>query len=661
MNTNQGLLLKKLVLEGHRKNYTVPFYPGVNIIYGDADTGKSSILRIVYYLLGGKSIKLDHEISSSVKYAVLELEINGFSYCIIRDLYNSTKDIEVYSCKYESISKNFPDKFVSSVAKSTEEKKSISDFLIERLNFPIVQLKQSPTKDSSDTARLSFLDLFKYMYLDQDQVGSTHMLNIGNPVVEVKNREVLKYVFNVLDTNISDLEVDISLKTKEKSELESQFKVISKFLSEIDFYKTESIDEEISQIDELAEGLEEKLSEVNRQMVADNELYSGLKEALNTINLDIEELEARKSKSERNIERYSRLNNDYQNDIQKLKAATVAFNAIGKEESTTTNCPICDSLITLSDISDEFEISEENKLKQELNSIVRRSKDLIELIAENRKEIEELTSLLEELYKEKTKAKKYMDEELSNAVTPYLAERDILVKESARLSERREKFVSALRVRNRQNSISDEIGRIESSIIQLKQRLEELMENSPSMDDVLETLSSSLNDFLSSVKINNQFGVDVSDKSFLPIVRNIEYRNINSGGLRTIVSIGHLTSIMKAKLHMDTNLPSLLMIDTVGKFLGKTPEGVNLETDFDADEREGVSDPDKYRNLFETLLDTAEEFEKNNKLCQIILVDNDLPPDLAKKLKGFEIAHYRSNGMNNIPIGLIDDWQHKLE
>ena len=64
MNTNQGLLLKKLVLEGHRKNYTVPFYPGVNIIYGDADTGKSSILRIVYYLLGGKSIKLDHEISS---------------------------------------------------------------------------------------------------------------------------------------------------------------------------------------------------------------------------------------------------------------------------------------------------------------------------------------------------------------------------------------------------------------------------------------------------------------------------------------------------------------------------------------------------------------------------------------------------------------------
>ena len=125
----------------------------------------------------------------------------------------------------------------------------------------------------------------------------------------------------------------------------------------------------------------------------------------NTINLDIERLEAQKSKAERNIERFSRLNNDYQNDIQKLKAAATAHTAIGKEDNTTTNCPICDSLISLSDISDEFEISEENKLRQELNSINRRSKDLIELIADNRKEIENIEAPLEELYKEKAKAK----------------------------------------------------------------------------------------------------------------------------------------------------------------------------------------------------------------------------------------------------------------
>ncbi|MCF6441702.1 hypothetical protein L1077_19895 [Pseudoalteromonas luteoviolacea] len=657
MITQQGLLLKQLVLVGHRKDYTVTFNQGVNIIYGDADTGKSSILRVVYYLLGGKTSKLDHEITSSVKYAVLEIEINSAPYCIIRDLYNSSKDVDVYSCPYAKLEENFPEKYASSVTKSTNEKKSLSDFLLEELNFPIVKLKQAPTKDNSETARLSFLDLFKYMYLNQDDVGSTHMLNIGNPVVEVKNREVLKYIFNVLDTNISDLEVDISTRVKEKSDLESQYRVISKFLSEIEFDQTSAIDEEITLIDELKEDLERQLKDLNNKMVSNNKLYSGLKEALDTINLDIKRFESVKSNAERNIERFSRLSNDYLNDIQKLKAAAQAKVAIGKQKHTTSNCPICDNTIDLSDVSEEFDISQENKLKQELNSIVRRSKDLTVLIADNRKELEETNKTLSELYKEQFKAKEYIDEELASSVTPFLAERDVLVKENAKLGERREKYLNALKVRNRQRSIAEHIGRLESNITQLKGRLEEMLMNSPSMSSVLSGLATSLDLFLQNVKINNQFGVSVSEKSFLPIVRNIEYRNINSGGLRTITSIGYLASIMGAKLNTNTNLPSLMMIDTVGKFLGKTPEDGAVDTDLKADEREGVSDPDKYKNLFESLLDLAERFEENGKLCQIILVDNDLPPEVAKKHSGFEIAHYRSNGVNNLPIGLIDDWE----
>lgn len=70
----------------------------------------------------------------------------------------------------------------------------------------------------------------------------------------------------------------------------------------------------------------------------------------------------------------------------------------------------------------------------------------------------------------------------------------------------------------------------------------------------------------------------------------------------------------------------------------------------------GVADPEKYKNLFEALLNVAEEFEDNNQLCQIILVDNDMPQDVVYETQGFEIAHYRSNGMNGLPIGLIDDW-----
>ncbi|EDS7766808.1 AAA family ATPase, partial [Salmonella enterica subsp. enterica serovar Blockley] len=69
------LRIERLILVGSRKNYFVEFEDGLNIIHGDSDTGKSSILEFIDYLLGGSSIELADEIISSVDYAALEIII----------------------------------------------------------------------------------------------------------------------------------------------------------------------------------------------------------------------------------------------------------------------------------------------------------------------------------------------------------------------------------------------------------------------------------------------------------------------------------------------------------------------------------------------------------------------------------------------------------
>ncbi|MEI8571256.1 hypothetical protein U737_03125 [Methylomonas sp. LW13] len=656
MDLSQGLLLQNLILHGHRKDYRVTFHPGINVIYGDADTGKSSILRLVCYLLGGKQIKIDEEISSSVKYAILEITVNGTPYCISRDIFNPARDVDVYSCEYSEISNSFPEKYKSSVTKGDDQNKSLSEFLLDALELPAVRLKQAPTKDSSETARLSFLDLFKFIYLDQDDVGSTHMLNIGNHVLETKNREVFKYIFNVLDSGISEIEVDIASKTQEKTLLSNQYSAISHFLTQTEFKSSDDLDEEINKIDIIKVEVKSRFSDLNKRMTSDNELYEGLKDALNTINLNIEQQEEAKSKALRNIERFSRLFNDYQNDIDKIESSLSAKYFIGRDIQEKTSCPVCETIIEIGDISDKFDIPSDTRLKSELTSIKRRSKDLKQLISDNRSDLDSANSLLAELYLEKNKAREIMDEELSNSISPYLAERDAIVKELAQLDERREKAVHSLRVRNKQASFADQIGRLEGMIEKLKIKLNELKKDAPSLDNVLKDLGVDINKFIQQVKIKNHHGVGIDEKTFFPKVRNIEYRKINSGGLRTIASIGYLASILMQKLRTETNIPGLLMIDTVGKFLGKTPEDSDdnqIDSDNDVD---GVADPEKYRNLFNALVAVAEEFDDKGKLCQIILVDNDMPQDVAYENKGFEIAHYRSNGINGLPIGLIDDW-----
>lgn len=183
-----------------------------------------------------------------------------------------------------------------------------------------------------------------------------------------------------------------------------------------------------------------------------------------------------------------------------------------------------------------------------------------------------------------------------------------------------------------------------------------MKKDAPSTSSILSMLGRNLDSYLEKINIKNKFGVSISERSFFPVVRNIEYRDINSGGLRTIVSIGYLSVLLKALLVSDINHPGLLMIDTVGKFLGKNEDEYDGETSLDDDVKEGMSDPEKYKNIYEYLLDLAEEFEGKGKHCQIILVDNDIPPAIANLHKGFEIAYFSTNGLNDLPVGLIDDW-----
>lgn len=654
MEELQGLLVKQLVLCGYRKDYVVPFKEGVNIIHGDADTGKSSILRFIHYLLGGSSIKLDEEVTSSVKYAVLEVLINNNVYCISRDIYNPSRDVEVYSCAYSEIKNNYPEKYKSSVSKSDAINKSLSDFIIESLGYPAVRIRQSPTKDSSDTAKLSFLDLFKYMYLDQDDVGSTHMLNLGNYFLETKNREVFKYIFNVLDSNISELEVDISNKSKEKNDLNNKFLAVAEFFSQTEFKSLEDINDELDGIDDLSIEFENSLTTVNTKMISDNSFYNGIKGALDSINLKIEEYLDIKSKSILNIEKFTRLSNDYQNDLDCLNASLSAIQIIGVDEVSQGVCPICNTIIGVDNLKEKFEINNEDKINSEITSINRRLRDLKVILHENKDVLRASEETLIELYSEKNKAKELLDDEMQKSISPYLVERDIIVGELAQLKERKEKASSLLKIRNKHDETGERISRLNISIENLKIKLEKMKSNTPSVEKIVQDLSVDLDRFIKKIKIYNHHGIEVDYKTFMPKVRGIEYKNINSGGLRTIISIGYLASILEQKLYKDTNLPGLLMIDTVGKFLGKTSI-LSVLNESEEDIREGVADPEKYKNLFNTLVDLADKFNKSKVLCQMILVDNDIPPDIKLEHKDIGIISFSSSGMNGLPIGLIDD------
>ncbi|MDK6079539.1 AAA family ATPase [Massilia varians] len=654
MSTKPSILIIQLILVGHRKDYVTRFNPGVNIIYGDSTTGKSSILELINYAFGSKSFIYEREIETSVKYLALELSLNEVTYVIKRDIFTPQKDIEVYQSTYAEIDTVYPKLLAADFSSNAGADGYISDFLLDALNLPILKVKEAPSKADSPMVRLSFRDLFKYCYLKQDDVGSKGFLGNGNWPLSNKNKQTFKYIFNLLDSNITALEGELGRVTTQKNRLDTKYESISEFLRETRFESSVELLDSQDELTRQAAILQEKLEQINGSVTSDNQTYNYLKEKLAEVSAAIKLNNSQSEYSITAIERFSRLKNDYLIDVSKIKGIVEAKSLIGAVADNAFPCPICDNTVNLKDIKDEYQVDESKNASHEINSINRRIKDLDTLIQQEREKLFAFKVELNELRDDEDKARRLLDLETANMVSPYLAERDGISSELATVKEKIRQVENNSKIRRQHKIIYDEAASLSENIENLNKRLAELRKTAPSLDEVLATLGDLLATYLQTVNIKDRRDISISKGTLLPVLRNRDYGDITSGGLRTILSIGYLSILFKLTLRRDMNLPAFMMIDTVGKYLGKT-QSQYKETDAKEDDKEGVSDPTKYKNMYSYMLSLAESAEHLNIPCQILLVDNDVPADIQRDYSGFIVAHFSSRGENGRPFGLIDD------
>ena len=652
-----SILINQLVVVGRRKNYTVNFNPGVNIIYGDIATGKSSILNLINYLLGAKKFDTYPEIEAVARYAVLDVYLNQDRYTIKRDIFNPSALVEVYPCEFGKIEEFACKKYIPNFKKlkEQEEYEFFSDFLLSALNLTNIKIKDAPTKDNSSLSRLSFRDIFKFCYVDQDDLGSKRFLHRGDYFLESKVAEVFKYLFNTLDSQTAELSQEISSKSSERSDIERKFNSVSEFLRESGFGSLAGLDNTVTKVDSDISDLKEQIKSLNERAVGDDDIYQAAKSALEEIEMDVKCKQQEISELADKIERFTRLKNDYLTDISKFNASVTARKVIGEIEQEVSLCPVCDSTLEIEVAKQRFEIPEAEKVKHEVNSLKRRVRDTENLINESRKQWEISKANLIELVSQRKKARDVIEIHTKDIVSPYISERDTFVIELGRLEQKRAELVSRLKIRNQHNSLNKKKLSLDKDIERLKSQLEELEKKAPSMDEILSSMGDSLKDYLDFIKIKDPTGISLTSNKFFPVVRGVDYQSITSGGLRTIICIGYLCSFMTEALSRQMSYPSFLMIDTVGKYLGKTKSKYAEETSVTSDLNEGVSDPTKYQNIFEHIINLAEKYENSGETCQIILVDNDVPSHIVSDFEGFIVAHFSSERENGLPVGFIDD------
>jgi len=644
METSPYLVIVRLIIQGAIKQYEAKFEDGLNLIWGDMDSGKSSILNLIDYCLGGKNSDfLYGEMRANARIAHLEVDLNGKIYTFERDVLSEKSPIRVYTGYYEQRDRNFPLMMAATASDNSAPDGWISDFILDNLGIAKVSIRESRFRENADSDRLSFRDLMKLMYLKQSRVGSDALLNYQSPVVFNKNVEIQKFVFNVYDDELSALNSELSREIVEYNELEKNERFIKKFLNDVKI-DVDGFDKVVGEAEDyqnkIAE-LDASLAELKNDFVLSTDIGATISAAIKDMRTEMSRIDRSMNEIESQYNNYAKLSNTYRFDHDALKLSKVSRSIMSVKRAQNENiaCPLCQSKVEITSPS----VADED-IDYQLKSLKNRNAGIGSILSDLREKQRSLTLRKEQIGASLNDASRSFDENQASSISPLLTSIQAIEDSRSQLKVVLAEAERNLAIFNKYSDIGSKI-EVKSVLIEkLRRAIKITKDGLIGIDSVIEELTSLFAAHMHKSGLQKVHGVYL-DKKFVAHFRDISYYNTSSGGVRTITSIALFVTRLQYLLKHACNLPTFLMIDTPGQNIGR------FRTEDDNTE---VSDPKLYEKIFSQIMSVVAVAAEKGRRCQVIVVDNDLP-DSLKSGKNFHLVKRFSKQGGKFEKGLIND------
>lgn len=315
-----------------RQPATVGFGPGMNVIYGASNTGKSFIVEAIDFMLGGKPPLRD--IPERVGYDLVLLGIetlNGKSFTLWRSMDGGSFRL------YEGLHKTPP---VTDVPyKKLDEQHSdrndanLSSFLLGLCGLGGKRVRKN---SRNETNSLSFRNIARLVIVNETEITQQNSpLFDGNPIASTPNLATFKLLLTGAD--------DSALVASDKREPEelsrdAQLRLLDQLL---DDYRerlkelTRTPKELEEQLDKIDMSLRQQADQVNTTEAEFQDAAGKRRE----LRKKLEESRERRAEVGAMIERFGLLDKHYASDIERLRAIEeggTLFNVLG-----STHCPLC--------------------------------------------------------------------------------------------------------------------------------------------------------------------------------------------------------------------------------------------------------------------------------------------------------------------------------
>lgn len=573
--------IKKVIYLGDKYHFESPSLDdNICIIEGPNGTGKSTFFNFIYYCLGGKVEEFDPKsneqhvevMGDTNNLARIIVELNQQEFIISRKF----KENIITIAEIIKHSSEAPPAQTLPVNRKDSEQKTFSDWLLEKLNIPVVEIFQA-----GRNFKLNFTDLARLIYHNQspDPHGIFKPADNSNFVTD--SLEIRRAIFQILigKTLLALYEAFGKMKIADKDQqaarsvLQEYQDIVSELLkaSGIDIIRNEKA--LLSEISELEHKLEKLLNTRNEQSKGKVDLVKN-KAFWEAEIRNIQELERQRTDVQ---SRLSELNADaakmidlervLNDDIERISKVIHTHQQLNLFSSDT--CPYCLSTVLRPESKC---VCGSSVNENEYQRFFYNSSEYLDILRSKSKTIEtlslaavgvqaEITELklskntLDEFIAQKRTA---LDEGLQSLDTPdrtvdYIDDEILEVRSC--LSSANEALLLERKLGKLQkdwNNAKDDFDKIKLRVKQLEAAAE------AEISDQLKAFNKIYNEFMTSVLSGCRTAAIDSD-TYLPIINNGSYREASATVSKRFL---YYLSLLQLSLTGDIPYPQLLLIDT---------------------------------------------------------------------------------------------------
>ena len=189
------ILIRELRLDAATDSVAYSFQPGVNLILGGVGTGKTSLLQVMKFALGGSAI-LSRAVKDVVVATSIDVEIGQRRLRVHRVLDELSVDVTESSGE--------------TTAYSTAGRRSgvpISDLYLESAGIAKIRLPRARSRPTDEITTISFWDVFEYLYLRQTDMDNS-IVHHNDRVFDARRRATFELLYGLMNEELAQLEVE---------------------------------------------------------------------------------------------------------------------------------------------------------------------------------------------------------------------------------------------------------------------------------------------------------------------------------------------------------------------------------------------------------------------------------------------------------------------